>query len=125
MREASGRYHGAGWVADLSQGRLGPAARLGTIHQAMHDRLQFTTMYGLLVQVLWAVGDATGEPSWTERADEMLLGAARVHEEFASWMTEQLAGPGISQLRNAYPAYAGHADRATGRADGHNSDYAR
>ncbi|MGY1838120.1 MULTISPECIES: hypothetical protein [unclassified Modestobacter] len=125
MQDAHGRYHGTGWVIDLSADRLGPAARLVTVHEAWHDRLQFTTMYGLLIQVLWAVGQALNSAHETQRADQLLLGAARTHEEFASWMTEQLAGPLLGDLRQAYPTYAEHARRATERVGTHSSDYAR
>ena len=60
----SGRYHWGGWTADLSgEG----ARRMASVHEAWHDRLQFTTIYGLFVQHLWSVGDVTGELRWTSR----------------------------------------------------------
>jgi hypothetical protein len=125
MQDAHGRYHGTGWIIDLSADQLGSAARLVTVHEAWHDRLQFTTIYGLLVQVLWAVGQADDSTDAGHRADQLLLGAARTHEEFASWMTEQLAGPLLEQLRLAYPTYAQHARRAADRVGRHANDYAR
>jgi len=115
MTSAHGRYHGTGWVIDLSQGDVAEADRLTSIHEMWHDRLQFTTMYGLLVQVLWSMADASGEQRWSEQANSLLAGAVRTHEEFAAWMTEQLAGPALASLRAGYPDYAAHADRARQR----------
>ncbi|MFE9958963.1 hypothetical protein [Micromonospora sp. NPDC005299] len=115
MTPAHGRYHGTGWVIDLSQGEVVEADRLTSIHETWHDRLQFTTMYGLLVQVLWSVADASGERGWLKQANTLLAGAVRTHEEFAAWMTEQLAGPALPSLRASYPDYAAHADRARQR----------
>ena len=115
MTAAHGRYHGTGWVIDLSQSEVVEADRLTSIHETWHDRLQFTTMYGLLVQVLWSVADASGEQMWSEQANTLLAGAVRTHEEFAAWMTEQLAGPALAALRAGYPDYAAHADRARQR----------
>lgn len=99
------------------------ADRLTSIHEAWHDRLQFTTIYGLLIQVLWAMGDASGDDRWSLQADALLDGAIRTHEEFASWMTELLAGPARASLRTGYPLYAGHADRARQRIALSGSDY--
>jgi hypothetical protein len=110
---SSGRYHWGGWTVDLSGEGAG---RMVSIHEAWHDRLQFTTIYGLLVQHLWSVGDATGDPLWTRRADGLLLGAQRTHEEFASVMTEQTSAGLAGRLRADYPLYARHADRARQRA---------
>ena len=66
---SSGRYHWGGWTVDLSGDGAG---RMASIHEAWHDRLQFTTIYGLLVQHLWSVGDAAGDPRWTRRGDDLL-----------------------------------------------------
>jgi hypothetical protein len=110
---SSGRYHWGGWTVDLSGDGAG---RMASIHEAWHDRLQFTTIYGLLVQHLWSVGDAAGDPRWTRRGDDLLLGAQRVHEEFASVMTEQTSAGLAGRLRADYPLYARHADRARQRA---------
>ncbi len=109
---SSGRYHWDGWTVDLSGEGAG---RMASVHEAWHDRLQFTTIYGLLVQHLWSVGDATGEPQWTTRGDDLLLGAQRTHEEFASVMTEQTSADLAGTLRASYPIYARHADRARQR----------
>jgi hypothetical protein len=117
---SSGRYHWGGWTVDHLSGE--GAGRMASIHEAWHDRLQFTTMYGLLVQHLWSVGDATGGPRWTSRGDDLLLGAQRTHEEFASVMTEQTSADLAGALRASYPVYARHADRArqrVGAADGY------
>lgn len=110
---SSGRYHWGGWTVDLSGEGAG---RMASIHEAWHDRLQFTTIYGLLVQHLWSVGDATGDPRWNRRGDDLLLGAQRTHEEFASVMTEQTSAGLAGQLRAEYPLYARYADRARQRA---------
>lgn len=114
---SSGRYHWGGWTVDLSgEG----ARRMVSVHEAWHDRLQFTTIYGLLVQHLWSVGDATGEQLWTKRGDDLLLGAQRTHEEFASVMTEQTSGDLAKMLQGSYPIYTRHADRVrqrVGKAD--------
>jgi hypothetical protein len=111
-RMSSGRYHWGGWTVDLSGEGVG---RMASVHEAWHDRLQFTTIYGLLVQHLWPVGDATGELRWTSRGDKLLLGAQRTHEEFASVMTEQTSADLARALRASYPVYARHADRARQR----------
>jgi hypothetical protein len=92
---AHARYHGAGWVVDLSNRNVPEADRLTTIHETWHNRLQFTTIYGLLVQVLWAMSDASGDARWSAQADALLDGAVRSHEEFAAWMTERLAGEAL------------------------------
>ncbi|GAA3302951.1 hypothetical protein Dvina_31990 [Dactylosporangium vinaceum] len=115
MTAAHGRYHGTGWVIDLSEDRVAEADRLTSIHEMWHDRLQFTTMYGLLVQVLWSTADASGEQTWSQQAHTLLAGAVRTHEEFAAWMTEQLAGSALASLRAGYPDYAALADRARQR----------
>lgn len=110
---STGRYHFGGWW--VSGGGSG-VGRMATVHEAWHDRLQFTTMYGLTVQHLWAVGDATGDDGWTRRGDDVLAGARRAHEEFASVMTEMTSGAALVSLRGEYPMYARHADRARQRA---------
>ena len=109
---SSGRYHWGGWTVDLSGDGAG---RMASIHEAWHDRLQFTTIYGLLVQHLWSVGDAAGDPRWTRRGDDLLLGAQRANEEFASVMTEQTSAGLAGRLRADYPLYARHAPRARQR----------
>ncbi len=110
---------------DLRGGSRSVASRLSTVHESWHDRLQFTTVYGLLVQVLWELGETTGRDGFTVRGDGLLLGATRVHEEFAAWSTELLAGEGRDELRAAYPVYARHADRAVGRLGEVPGDYLR
>lgn len=123
MKRAHGRYHGLGWVIDLSEGDVPEADRLTSIHETWHDRLQFTTMYGLLVQVLWVIGAAASDTRWSVQADALLAGAVRTHEEFAAWMTERVAGQALAALREAYPIYASHADRAQQRLCLVGSDY--
>jgi hypothetical protein len=52
--------------------------------------------------------------------DDLLPGAQRTNEEFASVMTEQTSGGLAGALLGGYPIYARHADRArqrTGAAD--------
>jgi|SRR6266545_517225 len=93
---------------------------MASVHEAWHDRLQFTTIYGLLVQHLWSVGDATGVRDWTTRGDDLLLGAQRTHEEFASVMTDRTSGDLVGALRADYPVYARHADRAYRRVGADN-----
>jgi hypothetical protein len=117
---STGRYHFGGWrvIGARSVGRM------ASVHEAWHDRLQFTTSYGLLVQHLWALGEATEDPAWTTQADELLLGARRGHEEFASIMTEMTSADLVAPLRAEYPMYAKHADRAVERV-GTSSAYTR
>ena len=113
--EARGRYHARGWSIDLRGGSRSGSSRLATYHEAWHDRLQFTTIYGLTVQALWAVGAATGDEGFTARGDALMAGALRTHEEFAAWSTEMVAGADLNGLRTAYPIYRRHAQRARAR----------
>jgi hypothetical protein len=122
---AGGRYHAGGWVVDLRGGSRGPEGRLASVHEAWHDRLQFTTLYGLLVQALWEIGDAADDPASTARGDALMLGATRTQEEFAAWSTELVAGDALAPLRDAYPLYAAFADRAAARLADVPGDYLR
>ncbi len=107
---------------------VGRRVRRGPQWQACTRRgttgCDFTTLYGLLVQHLWSVGAATGDAGWTSRGDDLLLGAQRAHEEFASFMTEVMSGHLPAEVRREYPLYARPADRARELVGPTGDDYA-
>jgi hypothetical protein len=91
------------------------ATDVAAMHEAMHDRLQFSTIYGGLVLVLSALGDATDDDRWNTRATMMARAYRTVHEEFATWMSITAFGWTVDRLHQQFPLYTRHARSAAGR----------
>lgn len=106
-----GRYHGRGWVVEVGDDAEADAVLVAEIHEAMHDRLQMTTAYGLLIDHLTTLPAGGG----SETALMLQRGSTRVHEEFATWMSCIPAQWNMRRLAETFPLYAGHLRRAIAR----------
>lgn len=106
-----GMYHGRGWTVDVGEDAEAEAVVVASIHEAMHDRLQMTTAYGLLLDRF------EEEQSAMEAAQSQAArrGCTRTHEEFATWMSCISAGWTAVRLRAAFPVYERHLKRADRR----------
>ena len=106
-----GMYHGRGWTVDVGEDADAEAVVVASIHEAMHDRLQMTTAYGLLLDRF------EEEQSGREAAESQAArsGCTRTHEEFATWMSCISAGWTAERLRAAFPVYERHLKRADRR----------
>lgn len=110
-RPPQGIYHGRGWTVDVGEDAEAEAVVVASIHEAMHDRLQMTTAYGLLLDRF------EEEQSAMEAAESQAArrGCTRTHEEFATWMSCISAGWTAERLRATFPVYERHLKRADRR----------
>ena len=110
-RPPRGIYHGRGWTVDVGEDAEADAVVVASMHEAMHDRLQKTTAYGLLLDRI------EEEQSGRELAEAHAArrGCTRTHEEFATWMSCISAGWTAERLRAAFPVYERHLERADRR----------
>lgn len=95
-----GSYSGAGrWTTRLLSGRAGsPAARLVTVHEAMHASLNDVTAFGMALAALGAVRN--------EKALPRLVAQTRtVHEAFATFASLWAAADGDLTLLGDRPVY--------------------
>lgn len=120
---ASGLYHHRGWRIEVRQDAASDEVLMASIHEAMHDRLQKTTIYGCLVDLLLDHALATSSQHLERSARGLTRGYTRVHEEFATWMSTAPNAWGPPMLRDTYPLYARHLQRAQRRVDAIPSTY--
>lgn len=110
-RPPRGIYHGRGWTVDVGEDAEADAVVVASIHEAMHDRLQMTTAYGLLLDRIETEQAASG----IAEARAAGRGCTRTHEEFATWLSCISAGWTAERLRAAFPLYERHLERADRR----------
>jgi len=105
---ASGLYHRRGWTVEIGDDAEADEVLVASIHEAMHDRLQMTTMHGCLVDLLQGQAGSTQN----DRAGAVQREATNVHEQFATWMSTVPTGWTSDRLRQAFPLYLRHLNRA-------------
>lgn len=110
-RPPRGIYHGRGWTVDVGEDAEADAVVVASIHEAMHDRLQMTTAYGLLLDRIETDPAASG----IGEARAAGRGCVRTHEEFATWMSCISAGWTAERLAAVFPLYERHLERADRR----------
>ena len=110
-RPPQGMYHGRGWTVDVGEDAEAEEVVVASIHEAMHDRLQMTTAYGLLLDRIEEEQSARE----VAQAQAARRGCTRTHEEFATWMSCISAGWTAERLRAAFPVYERHLKRADRR----------
>lgn len=111
-RQVSGLYHGRGWVVEVGDDAQSTEVVVASIHEAMHDRLQMTTVHGCLVDLMADLGERELDEKLRDHANTIQQGSRRVHEQFATWMSAVPAGWDVSDLEDAFPLYARHLARA-------------
>jgi len=119
----TGVYHGRGWTVDVGTDAGAEAVRVASMHEAMHERLQFTTIYGVIAEVHAAVAEATADPAWVRKATVMARGFQTVHEEFATWMSVTTFGWSMERLGAEFPNYQRHGRSAARRVASLSSTY--
>ncbi len=112
MRQVSGLYHRRGWRIDVGDDADADEVLVASIHEAMHDRLQSTTIYGCVVALLEERATRDLDESGLQSALTIQRGSTRVHEEFATWMSAVPAGWTAETLRQTFPVYARYLERA-------------
>lgn len=122
-RSAHGTYHGRGWIVDVGGDAESDAVLVASIHEAMHDRLQMTTVYGMLVDFLAGFARGRDDELAARRAAALLRSSTRVHEEFATWMSVVPTGWGMERLTAEFPLYERHLARAAGRVSSLSGPY--
>jgi hypothetical protein len=115
MREVSGLYHLRGWRVEVGDDAEADEVLVASMHEAMHDRLQMTTLFGCFVALLQESSTRTGDGACLTRAAGLQRASSRVHEEFATWMSAVPFGWGAERLERAFPVYARHLVRAERR----------
>lgn len=118
MRQISGLYHRRGWRVDVGEDADADAVLVASTHEAMHDRLQMTTIYGCTIALLQERAVRDDNPDGLNETLAMQRNCTRVHEEFATWMSTVPAGWGSEQLHEAFPLYVRHLRRAQLRTVG-------
>ena len=113
MRQISGLYHHRGWRVEVGDDADADEVLVASIHEAMHDRLQMTTIYGCTIALLQERAVRDENPQGVDETLAMQRNCARVHEEFATWMSTVPAGWGSEHLQKAFPLYVRHLRRAT------------
>lgn len=119
-----GRYHSRGWTVQISADADSDESRAASLHEAMHDRLQLTTLYGCTAALLLEVSGLNPRAVSPGQADAFLRESVNVHEEFATWMSAVALGWGGDRLPAAFPRYARHFRRAQARLGDFASPYA-
>ncbi|TDO51558.1 hypothetical protein EV643_103297 [Kribbella sp. VKM Ac-2527] len=110
-RLPSGLYHRRGWMVEVGQDAEADEVLVASIHEAMHDRLQMTTVYGCLVDAL----HDTLEPDQFSLIRAFQTPATGVHEQFATWMSTVPTGWSATDLCRSFPLYLRHLSGAADR----------
>lgn len=110
-------YHGRGWTVDVGADASALTVTIASMHEAMHERLQVTTIYGCVVILLQRL--AVFEPAglFKQRAATLIRGSMDVHEQFATWMSAVPAEWDRERIGCEFPRYLRHFDRAVARLD--------
>ena len=125
MRQVSGLYHLRGWHVDVGDDAEADEVLVASMHEAMHDRLQMTTLFGCLVALLQEQATRAGDDAGLLRAGRLQRGSSRVHEEFATWMSVVPMGWDSDRLEKAFAVYARHLLRAQRRVANLRGPYLR
>lgn len=120
---AHGAFHPRGWHIEVGSDAGSDMTAVASMHEAVHERLQHTTLWGWLIQLSFAYAQATGEDAPRATAVSMLAACRHVHEEFATFTSMITASLRPEDLEADYPAYAGHARRAQSAVAGIDSSY--
>ncbi|MCD4849703.1 hypothetical protein LN996_02635 [Arthrobacter sp. AK01] len=123
MRQVSGLYHHRGWRIEVGDDAEAADVLVASMHEAMHDRLQMTTIYGCTVALLQERATRDQKEQALAQAMALQRGSARVHEEYATWMSTIPAGWGVETLRQAFPIYALHLVRSQRRVQALHGPY--
>ncbi|WP_426763048.1 hypothetical protein ACP3TD_11545 [Pseudarthrobacter sp. 1G09] len=123
MRQVSGVYHHRGWRVEVGEDAEAEEVLVASMHEAMHDRLQMTTIYGCTVVLLQERATRDRNEKALMQAMALQAGSTRVHEEYATWMSAIPAGWEVEILRRTFPLYARHLDRAQRRVQGLHGPY--
>ncbi len=109
---AYGAFHPRGWHIEVGSDAGSDMTAVASMHEAAHERLQHTTLWGWLIQLSFAYAEATGETASRTTAISMLAACRHVHEQFATFTSMITGSLRIEDLADEYPAYADHARRA-------------
>lgn len=112
MRQVSGLHHRHGWRIDVGEDAEAAEVVVASIHEAMHNRLQMTTIHGVIVALLQERAMRDEDAALLEAAQSLQATSVRVHEEFATWMSTIPAGWGAAELQGTFPSYVRHLRRA-------------
>jgi hypothetical protein len=110
-----GIYHGRGWTVDVGADASAQTVTIASMHEAMHERLQVTTIYGCIVILLQRLAVLEPDGPWELRAATMQRGCLDVHEQFATWMSAVPAAWDRERIGADFPRYLRHFDRAAQR----------
>ncbi len=120
---AHGVFHPRGWHIDVGADAGSDMTAVASMHEAAHERLQHTTIWGWLIQVSFAYAEVTGREAPRAMAVSMLAACRHVHEQFATLTSMIAASLDLETLANEYPMYAEHARRARLAVEGASSPY--
>ena len=120
---AHGVFHPRGWHIEVGSDAGSDLTAVASMHEAAHERLQHTTLWGWLIQLSFAYAEVTGEDTPRATAISMLAACRHVHEQFATFTSMITGSLRAENLADEYPAYADHARRAQSAVAGIGSLY--
>jgi hypothetical protein len=120
---AHGAFHPRGWHIETGSDAGSDMTAVASMHEAAHERLQHTTLWGWLIQLSFAYAEVTGDVSARTTATSMLAACRHVHEQFATFTSMITGSLDVDDLAGEYPVYAGHARRAQAVVSGFQSPY--
>src|ERR1700749_4455387 len=120
---AHGAFHPRGWHIETVSDAGSDMTAVASMHEAAHERLQHTTLWGWLIQLSFAYAEVTGDVSARATATAMLAACRHVHEQFATFTSMITGGLDVADLAGDYPVYADHARRAQAVVSGIQSPY--
>lgn len=100
-----------GWRLHQGAESDGVDARLVSLHELHHDRLQVTTAHGFLTHVLAALTRNQPDPGWETLLAGVQAASRRTHEQFATWNSAAMLGLDRAQLASQLPGYVGYYDQ--------------
>lgn len=109
---AHGAFHPRGWHIEVGSDAGSDMTAVASMHEAAHERLQHTTLWGWLIQLSFAYAEITGENAPRAAAISMLAACRHVHEQFATFTSMITGHLRPENLTDEYPIYAQHARRA-------------
>jgi hypothetical protein len=109
---AHGAFHPQGWHIEVGSDAGSDMTAVASMHEAAHERLQHTTLWGWVTQLSFAYAEVTGEDSPRATAISMLAACRHVHEQFATFTSMITGHLRAEDLAHEYPIYAEHARRA-------------
>lgn len=114
-----------GWRLHQGVESDGIEARLVSLHELHHDRLQVTTAHGFLTHVLAALTRDQPDGEWRALLAGVQAASRRTHEQFATWNSVAMLGLDRAALAAQLPGYVSYYDQVEMLLAGSGTIYVR